>query len=53
MDERLSEPMLQAMTHEKLTEYTMSLEQQLGRITVFLEQVRIEWERRFPPDIAV
>lgn len=44
--DRLSEQHLQQMPHERLEAYTVSLEEQLGRLTMFLSQVRDEWDRR-------
>lgn len=44
--DRLSDQHLQQMPHERLEAYTISLEEQLGQVSMFLSQVRDEWDRR-------
>lgn len=44
----INQRMLEEFTDDHLEKYTIYTEQQLGKATVILAQIRAEWDRRYP-----
>lgn len=44
----INQSMLEEFTDDHLESYTIHTEQNLGRATIILAQIRAEWDRRYP-----